>query len=58
MYKFPIKSFVIATAIFVSSNNFAQDVLVNSLKVNASEKSKENFKEWDGKRMIDYDNDF
>jgi bleomycin hydrolase len=44
MYKFPIKSFVIATAIFVSSNNFAQDVLVNSLKVNASEKSKENFK--------------
>ena len=44
MYKFPFRSLVVASAIFVSSTNFAQDVLVNSLKVNASEKSKENFK--------------
>lgn len=44
MYKFPFKSLVIASAILVFSTNFAQDVLVNSLKVNASEKSKENFK--------------
>ena len=44
MYKFPFRSLVVASAIFVSSTNFAQDILVNSLKVNASEKSKENFK--------------
>ena len=44
MYKFPFRSLVVASTIFVSSFNFAQDILVNSLKVNASEKSKENFK--------------
>ena len=45
MYKFPIKSLFIASAFFAGmSTNFAQDILVNSLKVNASEKSKENFK--------------
>lgn len=45
MYKFPIKSLFIASAFFVGMNvSSAQDVLVNSLKVNASEKSKESFK--------------
>ncbi len=38
-----IKSIVIAGFIAISATNFAQDVLVNSLKVNASAKSKELF---------------
>ena len=38
-----IKSIVLSGLIAVSASNFAQDVLVNSLKVNASAKSKELF---------------
>ena len=34
----------VAAAVAISTPNFAQDVLVNSLKANASDKSKENFK--------------
>ena len=45
MYKLPIKSFFIATALVVGMNTMtAQDGLVNSLKVNASAKSAESFK--------------
>ena len=45
MYKFPIKSLFVAATFFAGVNvNFAQDILVNSLKINASEKSKESFK--------------
>ena len=45
MYKRQIKSLFIATAFAVGINvGSAQDILVNSLKVNASEKSKESFK--------------
>lgn len=45
MYKFPIKSLFIASAFLLGVNSIsAQDGLVNSLKVNASEKSKESFK--------------
>lgn len=45
MYKFPIKSLFIASAFLLGVNTIsAQDGLVNSLKVNASEKSKESFK--------------
>ncbi len=45
MYKFPIKSLFIATSLFVGVHTIsAQDGLVNSLKINASEKSKESFK--------------
>ena len=44
MYSFSIKPFVCATSLLVFSvGGFAQDGLVNSLKVNASEKSKESF---------------
>ncbi len=45
MYKFTMKS-LFAASIFLAGVNgcFAQDILVNSLKLNASEKSKENFK--------------
>jgi bleomycin hydrolase len=39
-----IKSLFIATSLIVSASSFAQDNLVNSLKINASEKSKEAFK--------------
>lgn len=39
-----IKSIFIATSLIVSVSSFAQDNLVNSLKINASEKSKEAFK--------------
>lgn len=38
-----IKSILIAGFVSISASNFAQDVLVNSLKVNASAKSKELF---------------
>ena len=38
------KSIFIATSLIVSASGFAQDNLVNSLKINASEKSKEAFK--------------
>ena len=38
------KSIFIATSLIVSASSFAQDNLVNSLKINASEKSKEAFK--------------
>ena len=39
-----IKSIFFATSLIVSASSFAQDNLVNSLKINASEKSKEAFK--------------
>jgi bleomycin hydrolase len=45
MNRFSIKSVFIASVFFVGAANcFAQDILVNSLKLNASDKSKENFK--------------
>jgi bleomycin hydrolase len=45
MQKFSIKPLFIAATFFVGmTGSFAQDILVNSLKVNASEKSKESFK--------------
>ncbi|PRZ26445.1 C1 family peptidase [Flavobacterium granuli] len=45
MYKLPIKSLFIASVFLSGVNTIsAQDGLVNSLKVNASEKSKESFK--------------
>jgi bleomycin hydrolase len=45
MQKISIKPLFIAASFFVViTNSFAQDILVNSLKVNASEKSKESFK--------------
>ena len=45
MYKITMKSVFVASAFLVGvSSCFAQDVLVNSLKLNASDKSKENFK--------------
>lgn len=45
MNKFSIKSVFIVLVFFVGAVNcFAQDILVNSLKLNASDKSKENFK--------------
>lgn len=45
MYSFSIKSVFAATLLFIGSTGcFAQDILVNSLKLNASDKSKENFK--------------
>jgi len=45
MYKFSIRSLFIAATVLVSVNTVtAQDGLVNSLKVNASEKSVESFK--------------
>jgi bleomycin hydrolase len=45
MTKFSFKSLLlILTLIFGANTNFAQDILVNSLKVNASDKSKESFK--------------
>ncbi|MGO4772711.1 aminopeptidase C [Flavobacterium sp. W22_SRS_FK3] len=45
MNRFSIKSVFIASAFFVGvAGCFAQDILVNSLKLNASDKSKENFK--------------
>src|SRR6187431_1933372 len=45
MSKLPIKSFFIAATLIVGMNTMdAQDGLVNSLKVNASEKSAESFK--------------
>lgn len=39
-----IKSIFFATSLIVGASSFAQDNLVNSLKINASEKSKEAFK--------------
>ena len=45
MTKFSFKTLLlILTLIFGANTNFAQDILVNSLKVNASDKSKESFK--------------
>ena len=45
MNRFSIKSVFIASVFFVGATScFAQDILVNSLKLNASDKSKENFK--------------
>jgi bleomycin hydrolase len=45
MSSFPVKSILLATSIVLSSASVvAQDNLVNSLKINASEKSKESFK--------------
>ncbi|MEG1026667.1 MAG: C1 family peptidase, partial [Flavobacterium sp.] len=45
MYKITMKSVFVASAFLVGvSSCFAQDILVNSLKLNASDKSKENFK--------------
>jgi bleomycin hydrolase len=45
MNTFSIKSVLAASVFFVGATScFAQDILVNSLKLNASEKSKENFK--------------
>ncbi len=39
-----IKCLFIATSLIAGASSFAQDNLVNSLKINASEKSKEAFK--------------
>ncbi|WP_310557194.1 C1 family peptidase [Flavobacterium sp.] len=39
-----LKTIVLASSLLVSASSFAQDNLVNSLKINASEKSKESFK--------------
>ena len=45
MLSIPIKPFLVASSLIVSmSSAFAQDNLVNSLKINASEKSKELYK--------------
>ncbi|MFB9078217.1 aminopeptidase C [Flavobacterium procerum] len=45
MYKITMKSIFAASAFLVGvSSSFGQDILVNSLKLNASDKSKENFK--------------
>ncbi|WP_417942948.1 aminopeptidase C [Flavobacterium sp. RS13.1] len=45
MNRLSIKSVLIASVFLVGAVNcFAQDILVNSLKLNASDKSKENFK--------------
>jgi bleomycin hydrolase len=45
MYKITMKSVFAASAFFIGVTGcFAQDILVNSLKLNASDKSKENFK--------------
>ncbi len=45
MLSFPFKSILLASSIVLSSASvLAQDNLVNSLKINASEKSKESFK--------------
>ncbi|MFC5979247.1 MULTISPECIES: C1 family peptidase [Flavobacterium] len=45
MYKITMKSVFAASVFLVGvSGGFAQDILVNSLKLNASDKSKENFK--------------
>ncbi|PXY38825.1 aminopeptidase [Flavobacterium cheongpyeongense] len=45
MYKNMMKSVMAASIFFLGvSSCFAQDILVNSLKLNASDKSKENFK--------------
>lgn len=45
MNTFSIRSVLVASVFFVATTGcFAQDVLVNSLKLNASDKSKENFK--------------
>ncbi|MCC9062620.1 aminopeptidase C [Flavobacterium piscisymbiosum] len=45
MNTFSFKSVLAASVFFVGATGcFAQDILVNSLKLNASEKSKENFK--------------
>ena len=45
MQKISIKPLFIAATFFVGmTSSFSQDILVNSLKVNASEKSKESFK--------------
>lgn len=44
MYKFSIKPFLLASALFVGVSGFSQDYLVNSLKNNQSENSKDAFK--------------
>ncbi len=45
MIKFSFKSLLLVLTFLLGANaNFAQDILVNSLKVNASDKSKESFK--------------
>jgi bleomycin hydrolase len=45
MTKFSFKSLLLVLTLILGANtNFAQDILVNSLKVNASDKSKESFK--------------
>ena len=45
MLSLPIKPFLVASSLIVSAaSGFAQDNLVNSLKINASEKSKELYK--------------
>ena len=45
MTKFTFKSLLLVLTLILGTNtNFAQDILVNSLKVNASDKSKESFK--------------
>ena len=45
MIKFSFKSLLLVLTLILGANtNFAQDILVNSLKVNASDKSKESFK--------------
>jgi bleomycin hydrolase len=45
MIKFSFQSLLVVLTFFLGANaNFAQDILVNSLKVNASDKSKESFK--------------
>jgi bleomycin hydrolase len=38
------KPFIVAASLFIGVTTFAQDNLVNSLKTNTSEKSKESFK--------------
>src|SRR5262245_9920206 len=45
MLSIPLKPFLVASSLIVSAASaFAQDNLVNSLKINASEKSKELYK--------------
>ena len=44
MYKLNSRPFLLASALFVGMTGFAQDNLINGLKANASDKSKDAFK--------------
>ena len=44
MYKLNTRPFLLASALLVGMTGFAQDNLINALKVNASDKSKDAFK--------------